>query len=359
MSRRGRPGSALCGLAALALAALAPAASCRRAPPPDAPADPPPTPARAPAPPTPAPPASEPTKAAPAATGLSGGDPGAADRPIGRVLGQPLTERDVREALRRARKGTGNRTAALLAAGRKIAAGEATRAGIPLAPGERTDDHVDRFLAATFSPTTSCHDIDDAAIAETWKRLRKRFVHPDVFRVIDLQVICCPKEQAPCRDAEAARCFEGGAARIEDARAAVATARTEAALRAAADAAAVNVPGLIVHGYSFAYDYGRPHHDQGGSWVVMDPAIVDVVRGAEAGTLTEPVRTPYGYHLLWVADHRPPDHRGPDDPTARKEIFDELCEGILVRAREGYLLDLAKNVRPEVDLDAVDAITGD
>lgn len=278
---------------------------------------------------------------------------------VGRVFGRPITERDVREALRRSREGTSVRAAAVLAAGRILAREEAARAGIARGPGEPADVHVDRFLAATFSPTTSCHGIDAAAVTETWHRLRKRFVHPDVFEVIDLQIVCCPKGEAPCRDEASARCFEAGAARIEQVRTAVQGARTEQELRAAAASAAQSVPELLVHDYAFAYDYTRPHHDQGGTWVVMDPAIVDVVRPAQAGTLTESVRTPYGYHALWVVEHRPPDDRGPDDPSARLEIFGELCTGLLQRAREHYLLDMARNARPELDLGAVDAITAD
>lgn len=128
-------------------------------------------------------------------------------------------------------------------------------------------------------------------------------------------------------------------------------------MQAAAEAAAASVPGLGAHRYTFAYDFSRPHADQGGTWVVMDPAIIDAVRGAKTGTLTEPVRTAYGYHILWVEEHRPKSDRGPDDPSARKELFDGLCGAILERARETYLLDLARNTAPTFDVEAVDRIT--
>lgn len=275
---------------------------------------------------------------------------------IGEVVGKPITEDAVREALRRARPGTEVRQAALLAAGRRIAADEAVRAGVAPKAAETADDHVDRFLAATFSATTSCHEIDDAAIAEAWRKQRRRFVHPDVFKVVDVQLVCCPKGRAPCRDEEAAGCFERGAAAMEQARRALGAAKTADELRAAAVSVVASVPGVGVHDYTFAYDYARPHADQGGSWVVMDPAIVGVVRGAQSGTLTEPVRSEYGYHILWVDEHRLPSNRGPDDPSARAEIFDALCKGILERARENYLLDLARNTRPTFDVQALDRI---
>lgn len=323
---------------AVAIALLL-AAGCRREAPPPLPAPPEAPRVEAPT----APPAVE-----------EAGEPG--PTAIGEVVGMAITEADVREALRRAPPGTDVRQGALLAAGRRVAAGEATRADVKRQDGEATDDHVDRFLAATFSPTTSCHEIDDAAIAETWRRQRRRFVHPDVFKVVDVQLVCCPKDRAPCRDEAAAACFERGAGAIEQARRAVATATTAEELRGAAESAAASVPGLGAHAYTFAYDYTKPHGEQGGTWVVMDPAIVEVVRDAKAGTLTEPVRSAYGYHILWIEEHRPKADRGLDDPGARKEIFDELCEGILKRARETYLLDLARNTRPTFDVEALERI---
>jgi hypothetical protein len=279
------------------------------------------------------------------------------DRPVARVFGRPVSGRDALAARQRAPEGTTLAEAAVLAAGRLLAADEAERVRFPRKEGEGREEYVDRFLAATFSPETSCLGVDEQDVASTAKRLTKRFDHPDVYKVLDLQIVCCPKDEAPCLDdALAAACFVESASAIEQARAAVAPAKTEAEVRRAAETAARSIPRLAIVPYTFAYDHDRPHADQGGPWAVMDPAIVQVVRGLEAGALSEPVRSAYGYHVLYVRDHQSPDRRGPDDPSVRKEVFDLLCEGILKRARVRYVVDLASSAGTEVSREAVEAL---
>lgn len=329
-------------MVALALAALA--TGCRK------------DPAQPPAPESPAA-NPRPAQEVPAASPEPTAPPRSTEPTIAVVFGHVITESEVRAALAAAPPGTTVRDGVVLAIGRHLASLEARRLGFPRSDGESEAQWVERFLAATFGPSTSCRAVSDADVADAYRTHKRHYVHPDVFRVLDLQLVCCPKQQVPCvGDEEAARCFTDGAGTMEAARQSLGAVESAEAFRAAGDALRSTAPTLALMEYSFAYAYDRPHRDQRGPWAIMDPSILEAVRGAEAGTVTEPIRSPFGYHVMFVVEHRPPEDKGPDDPSVQRELRDRLCDAVLRRTRSGYLRDLVKGSDARVVDTALEAL---
>ena len=95
-----------------------------------------------------------------------------------------------------------------------------------------------------------------------------------------------------------------------------------------------------VRTYRFAYDYSKPKTEQEGSWVVLDPVILNAVKTRSKGDLIGPVQTAYGVHLLHILEHKPPTNRLFESEDVQTALRKDLCEQFQNRMKERLLEDI-------------------
>jgi len=247
-----------------------------------------------------------------------------------------------------------------LGVGAVLAADEARRVGVVQEPGESAWEHVKRFLARIYNPATTCRNLSDEDVGASWKLHRRSFVHPDIFEVVDVQLICCPKGRAPCvDDPEVDACFHRGIAESERVFASLVSAsQSKESFLAAAEVLVLELPGLGVVEYTFAYDFDFAPHEQPGKWVVLDPRMIAAVKGAKDGDLLAPVKSAYGYHILRVLRRQTKSMGSPDDPEVRSKLRGRVCDTLVDRTRWRYLEDLTTHVHFEMSQEAVPTVEG-
>ena len=241
-----------------------------------------------------------------------------------------------------------------------LATEEARRAGVESQPNQNAWDHVKRFLDRAYNPATTCRNLGEEALGAAWKIHRRAYVHPDMFDVVDVQMICCPRGKAPCvNDPEVDACMQEGVLESERVFAALAS-RSESRemlLSAAASLQKAN-PRIGVVEYTFAYDFDFAHHEQPGKWVVMDPALISAVRGARDGEVIAPTRSAYGHHVLYLVRHRKKSVGSPEDPAIKESLRSRACDALVERTRWRYLDDLTAHVHFETMSDAIPTVEG-
>ncbi len=145
-----------------------------------------------------------------------------------------------------------------------------------------------------------------------------RFNHGRVFDVQDYQWVCCDGRPANCGQPYARECFTEGAAAMAAVHQALVLARPDAEdLPLLVERYQVSAPRLSYQEYSFAFDEEKGV--QRGR-VLFDDAVVARVVGTPMGQFAEPVRSRFGWHVLYVRDSVPPESRDLSDPAVRHEI---------------------------------------
>lgn len=157
-------------------------------------------------------------------------------------------------------------------------------------------------------------------IEELWMHpgIRGRFVHLDLYSIQDYQWICCDGNPRTCAAPEVQQCFQEG----------------EPAMKALHDLIMKDppdfqdmpflveryqsaAPRLSHQAYDFAYDANQKV--QKGAILFAD-AVVNKVVSAPVGRYLSPVRSTFGWHILYVTSHLPQSTRTLDDPEVRREI---------------------------------------
>lgn len=145
-----------------------------------------------------------------------------------------------------------------------------------------------------------------------------RFNHPRLFDVQDYQWICCDGRPAACNQPEVQACFAEGQAAMAAVYQALSLARPDPEdLPFLIERYQASAPRLAYQEYSFAYDEERGI--QRGR-VLFDDAVVARVVQTGAGNLAQPVRSQYGWHVLYVRSSVAPERRDLEDPDVRREI---------------------------------------
>jgi len=196
-------------------------------------------------------------------------------------------------------------------------------------------DRLDESLPPEAIPT---------ALLEQWFRsppVWTRFHHHRIFRVRDYQWICCSGDPAGCSTPEALACFQEGAAamprllervRVEPMDPEDIPLLTERWRSIA--------PRLTYQAYDFAWDEER--HLQKGS-VLFDDSVVEAVVETPPGRFAvKPVRSRYGWHVLFVAASEPAEQKGLDDPEVRREV----ARSFRVRFQQQRLVELLISLIP-------------
>ncbi len=190
-----------------------------------------------------------------------------------------------------------------------------------------------------------------------WERsVRPYFDHWDVFFVLDVRFICCKGAAESCaRDEIVQRCMADTEPDIRDVFK-VLDARglsdAEAVKKAVEELQVAGYPGLRKEEYSFQYDFTRPHEKQT-EYNLVNRNVAQAVKDAPLNKVLPPVRSNFGWHILFIKEFRPAEHMafGTPEVLARmKEKFYELARGRLVQE---FLIETFKNGRIRVDREAL------
>ena len=251
---------------------------------------------------------------------------------IGTVGGIPISDSDFQDALRFAPENV--EEALRTAAGLALLGKEAERLQASQSGSWMTGL---QFLEASVAPSQVCRNIPERQLREHYQRDKKTYVHPDVFHVEDAQIVCCTTPQKGCGEPLALEgCLENGSRVLHSLRTQLETTpNSKTSLR---DAIAPKEVG--VRTYRFAYDYGKEREEQGGTWLVLEPAILEGVRSRKAGEMVGPIRTAYGIHLLRILEHKAPSNRLFEEPEVQKSLHEKVCKQTKEQMRRQFLTDI-------------------
>jgi hypothetical protein len=190
------------------------------------------------------------------------------------------------------------------------------------------------------------------------------YAHHDVFRVGDLQYVCCGDHYSVCDEEATQRCIEEQRAlmtRIYEARV-KGQAHNEHSLRyLAEEVLSPEHPEIKFMKYSFFFEQGVAYEQQAG-YYKYNPNVVAAVVASEVGTAPSPVGSNNGLHIPFVLAHEPAEQRTLADPEVRIDIAERLLPGYRQRdlailvdelmARHGVQIDDAQLKRFRLDAGA-------
>ncbi len=190
---------------------------------------------------------------------------------------------------------------------------------------------------------------EDVKAAWAVKSVRHTYDHPGVYAVTDAQIICCTGDFRQCGESEeAAKCIDA----------------LEPTARALADFLAQNHPATVqeMHGrvgadprfakaavvdLSFFYEPSKPYSAQKGIVLMVEPFVTAALK-LQPGELTkDPVRSPFGWHVIRMNSAVAPSHKGPDDPEVLADLKKSLVPALRDKKVETLVgeLGLASGVK--------------
>ena len=215
---------------------------------------------------------------------------------------------------------------------------ESKKQGIDLPDSASSMSRGLHYLDAATAKNRICLWFPEHQLKTLYGRMKKKMIHPHVFHVVDAQFICCPRDQHPCAENEAwSTCMENGQ---NQAKILAATWNNKPGKDPEETWKNAQTKEMGVNSYRFAYDYERPVDDQGGNWVLVDPGIRKAVKNAQAGSLVGPIKSTYGWHLLFIRSHSLPENLAFEAPEAQRRLKDELCKQNQQRMRRQLLQDI-------------------
>lgn len=163
-------------------------------------------------------------------------------------------------------------------------------------------------------------DMPRSEIEELWAipAVRARYDHLASFDVQDLQWICCDASPKQCSTEEAIHCFEEGAKRMIIVFEEVSKRSPEPEdIPLIVRDLQVLAPRLTYQEYEFMYDTSKGIQK---GRVRFDNAVVNAVVYTPVGKWSKPVRSAFGWHVPYVRNAVPEEHRDISDPVVAREI---------------------------------------
>jgi hypothetical protein len=185
---------------------------------------------------------------------------------------------------------------------------------------------------------------EDVKVAWSNKVVRHTYDRPGVYSVTDAQIICCSGDFKQCGESpEAAKCI----------------AAMEPTARALAALLAEDPPHSIqeMHGkvgadprfakaavveITFFYEPSKPYAEQKGYVLMVEPFIVAALKLKPGEITQEPVRTPFGWHVLRLDHAVAPSHKGIDDPEVLADVKKNLVPAMRDEKVEKLVGELGK-----------------
>jgi hypothetical protein len=188
------------------------------------------------------------------------------------------------------------------------------------------------------------------------KSVRPHFDHWDVFFVLDIRFICCKGAAESCaRDEVVQRCMAETEPDIREVHR-ILEARNptdpEVLKKSVEELQVAGYPGLRKEEYSFQYDFTRPHEKQT-EYNLVNRNVAQAVKDAPLNKVLAPVRSNFGWHILFVKEFRPAEHLAFGTPEVLERLQERFFELVRGRIVQQYLVETFKEGRIRVDRDAL------
>lgn len=143
--------------------------------------------------------------------------------------------------------------------------------------------------------------------------IKAKYDHKDIYRVYDMQWICCM--DAGCK---AEQCYKDGKELMEDVYNRIHEEKvTKDEIHDIVLSMRSIAPKISMQKYSFIYDWDK--HIQKGK-AVMDDNVVNAVIKLKIDTFSHPVRSAFGWHILYLWKHEPEQHLGLWAPVVQNDM---------------------------------------
>ena len=196
----------------------------------------------------------------------------------------------------------------------------------------------------------------DGVPMDTWEKLYwnrnilPKFDHHDTYFVLDVQMICCQGSVDLCeKDPLVQDC-------LRDTEPDMWTVFKELKHKGFTDP--VEIKKYVrdelklrytvrTQEYSFQYQFDKSHEEQQG-YTIINRNVAFAARGARVGELAEPVRSNFGWHVVFVKDFMPELHLQFGDEKVMETLKTELYARVLVQDVDRYFVALLKKARVAV-----------
>ncbi|HAN32511.1 MAG TPA: hypothetical protein DCQ06_13020 [Myxococcales bacterium] len=207
-----------------------------------------------------------------------------------------------------------------------------------------------RLLTRDFEQRYGPDEVQAADIDRTWRRgaIRIQYSHEKVWWITDAQLICCTGDWRACEiDEKAQACIT----RLQPTafnlygRLMMEPPGTPEHMCARVLALKEEFPTVTCDQLNFYYDDSKPYEKQGDFDLMVKPFVLGVSKIAP-GRIGQPIRTPYGWHIVRLnkVDERKTGKIS--DTEIRKDIANGILTGVRIRDVELTLMRLmrSKNV---------------
>lgn len=188
-------------------------------------------------------------------------------------------------------------------------------------------------------------------LMERWEELyrmrnvRPRFDHKDVFKVVDVQIICCRESHTVCpKLGSYLQCISDNEAEIRQVREALVNElpnrNAEIVKSAVTEWQMKRFPHIAFQEYAFQYDMSLPHEQQKG-YEIVNENVARSMANVKAGEFGPVVQSNFGWHVLYLKEFLPETHKTPEDPEVLAVLQSEYYPQILIQDVQKYLQDLS------------------
>jgi len=292
----------------------------------------------------------------------TGTSPTETDPVVMTVDGTPITVSMVQRQLERSEPGTDPQVVLDRMIEFELLAREAYRAGkyvenVVQVPMQRA--LASRWLTTTFDQTLTPDDIPLELVEMRFKEVRSFYNHYEGFKILDVQIMCCMDtgDQDNCyrdelddvtdRRQRLSDCLahhEPSMRALHQQLSTEAVVQNRDSFENAVNTALVNYPSqalrdqygtsTVLHDYVFQYDVDRSYEEQFEKvrYRMFYKEIMDGVRDSylqnqsKAPFLTPIIRSPIGWHILYVHEVIPERHESLANPKVNKQVREKLFD---------------------------------
>ena len=308
------------------------------------------------------------------------GVPPANDPVVATVEGTPITRSLLEREVARSAPGTDPRAVLERLIELELLARSAKAAGryTPEVVGAAVQRaRVRRFVEQEFDERLTLGDVPSDMVTTAYRVARSRYSHFEVFMIVDVQLLCCSNENPDAcfkddfgdieaRRAQHAACFADSEPVWQDLRKRIESSKVRGELRLRAESAFLDTPSPEmratyhldpkVHEYEFQYDTESTYEKQFEkiTYPVFYKGIMDGVRdawiaaGRKVPFLTPVIRSPLGYHLLFIDNVLPRRQQAESDPAVQAELRERLFTEFRTGRFKEFADALAKATPTEV-----------
>lgn len=188
-----------------------------------------------------------------------------------------------------------------------------------------------------------------------------RYDHVDSYFTVDAQLLCCTGDFRQCaKREEVTACIDRHAATAQAVYAAVAAEKPQSKLHmwAIVRRLTQQYSDLAPAEVQFYYDKAKPHDQQRGYDVVVEP-FAAAVTSMQPGELHPPVRSPFGWHIPYLAQIEPARHQTWKDPAVREEVARNIVAPVREREAERLGFELMRQAGVELFFDRLDPVAAE